>query len=175
MPSFLSVDGGSAWLQGQETCIMAELRQIILYTVGYRDAHTDKRLTPEEFYGSLPEEAVTVDIRSHPYSPFAPAYTGSGVARAVEQWKPGVTRFYHVRELGNLHRDASGKRISPPEYVDAEAGFARLEAILREHGSAVIFCACSYATHDSTTHRCHRFFVADALAVRMPELRVIHL
>jgi hypothetical protein len=148
---------------------------MILYTAGYRDAQTDKRLAPEEFYSSLPLEAVTVDIRSRPYSPFAPAYTGSGVKIAVEQWKPGNTTFYHLKELGNVHRDASGKRMSPPEYVDAEAGFARLEAILREHGSAVIFCACSYATHDSTTHRCHRFFVADALVVRMPELCVIHL
>jgi len=162
-------------LQEQETDIMEELRQILLYTAGYRDAHTDKRLTPEQFYGSLPKDAVTVDIRSHPYSPFATAYTGSGVERAVEQWKPGEKRFYHVRELGNLHRDASGNRISPPQYVDEAAGFARLEALLREHGSATIFCACSYATHDSTIHRCHRFFVADTLAARMPELTVIHI
>lgn len=154
---------------------MGELRQIILYTAGYRDAHTDKRLAPEQFYGSLPKDAVTVDIRSHPYSPFAPAYTGSGVKLAVEQWKPGNTTFYHLRELGNIHRDPSGKRISPPEYVNAEAGFARLEAILREHGSAVIFCACSFATLSNTTHRCHRFFVAETLAVRLPHLRIIHL
>lgn len=149
--------------------------QIILYTAGYRDAETDRRLPPEQFYASLPTEAVTVDIRSHPYSPFAPGYTGSGVRLAVGQWKPGEKTFYHLRELGNTHRDASGKRLSPPEYVDAEAGFARLEAILRAHGSAVIFCACSYATHDSATHRCHRFFVADSIADRIPGLRVVHL
>ena len=148
---------------------------IVLYTVGYRDAQTDRRLPPEEFYTSLPPEAVTVDIRSHPYSPFAPDYTGSGVKRAVEQWKPGEKTFYHLRELGNTRREASGKRLSPPVYVDAEAGFARLEAILREHGSATIFCACSYATHNSAEHRCHRFFVADTIAARMPELRVNHL
>jgi hypothetical protein len=148
---------------------------MILYTAGYRDAVTDKRLQPEEFYSSLPPEAVTVDIRSHPYSPFAPAYTGSGVKLAVDQWKPGDTTFYHLRELGNIHRDPSGKRISPPEYVNEEAGFARLETILREHGSAVIFCACSYATKESTTHRCHRFFVADTLASRLPDLSVVHI
>ena len=148
---------------------------MILYTAGYRDAHTDKRLPPEEFYSSLPSEAVTVDIRSHPYSPFASAYTGNGVKLAVEQWKPGNTTFYHVRELGNIHRDTSGKRISPPEYVAGEAGFARLEAILWEHGSAVIFCACSFATYDSTSHRCHRFFVAETLVSRMPELIAIHI
>ena len=149
--------------------------QRILYTAGYRDAETDKRIPPEEFYGSLPIEAVTVDIRSHPYSPFAPDYTGSGVGRAVEQWKPGEKRFYHVRELGNTHRDSSGKRNSPPKYVDEEAGFARLEAILHEHGQALIFCACSYATHNSATHRCHRFFVADTIAARIPGLSVIHV
>jgi len=149
--------------------------QMVLYTAGYRDAQTDRRLPPEDFYESLPPEAVTIDVRSHPYSPFAPDYTGSGVQRAVERWKPGEKTFYHLRELGNTRREASGKRLSPPAYVDAEIGFARLEAILREHGSATIFCACSYATHDSTEHRCHRFFVADTMARRMPELRVIHL
>lgn len=148
---------------------------MILYTAGYRDAHTDKRLPPEEFYASLPPEAVTVDIRSHPYSPFAPAYTGSGVLSAVERWKPGNKQFYHVRELGNTHRDPTGKRISPPEYVDGEAGFARLEEILRTHRSAAIFCACSYATRDSGTHRCHRFFVADAMAALVQGLVVVHV
>ena len=149
--------------------------QIILYTAGYRDAETDRRLPPEEFYASLPPEAVTIDIRSHPYSPFAPAYTGGGVRLAVERWKPGEKTFYHLRELGNTHKDSSGKRLSPPIYVDAEAGFARLEAVLREHGNALIFCACSYATHDSGVHRCHRFFVADTIAAQIPKLRVIHL
>lgn len=148
---------------------------MILYTAGYRDAHTDRRMPPEQFYSLLPPEAVTADIRSHPYSPFAPAYTGSGVARAVAQWKPGNKTFYHVRELGNTHRDATGKRTNPPAYVDEAAGFARLEGILREHGSVTIFCACSYASIDSETHRCHRFFVADSMAARIPELRVIHL
>ena len=148
---------------------------IILYTAGYRDAGTDRRLPPEQFYGSLPPNAVTVDIRSHPYSPFAPGYTGGGVRLAVERWKPGDKTFHHVRELGNTHRDATGKRMSPPEYVDAEAGFARLESILRDHGSATIFCACSHATQSSDTHRCHRFFVADTIAARIPELRVLHV
>jgi hypothetical protein len=148
---------------------------LVLYTAGYRDAHTDRRLAPEQFFGSLPVEAVTIDIRSHPYSPFAPHYTGGGVQLAVERWKPGEKRFYHIRELGNTRRDADGKRISPPDYVDAEVGFARLESILREHSSATIFCACSYATHNSPTHRCHRFFVAETMATRMPDIRVIHV
>jgi hypothetical protein len=154
---------------------MGDGAQSILYTVGYRDAVTDTRLPPEQFYGSLPADAVTVDIRSHPYSPFAPDYTRGGVPLAVARWKPGDKTFYHVRELGNVHRDSTGKRISPPEYVDAAAGFARLEELLREHRRVVILCACSYATHDSDTHRCHRFFVADAMAKRMPELRVVHV
>ena len=55
------------------------------YAAGYRDAETAKRLPPEAFYGMLPPEAVTVDIRSHPYSPFAPAYIGSGVEVAVQR------------------------------------------------------------------------------------------
>ncbi len=149
--------------------------QLVLYTAGYRDAETDRRLPPEQFYRSLPPEAVTVDLRSHPYSPFAPDYTGSGVALAVAHWKPGIKAFYHVRELGNTHRGTDGKRLSPPLYVDVEAGFARLETILREHGSVVMFCACSYATHNSATHRCHRFFIADTMATRMPEVRILHL
>lgn len=149
-------------------------RNLTLYTVGYRDA-SDRRIPPEEFYASLPVDAVTIDIRSHPYSPFAPDYTGRGVLAAILQWKPGEKAFYHVRELGNTHKDTTGKRISPPHYVDAERGFARLDTILREHGAAVIFCACSYATRDSVTHRCHRFFVADTLAERIPGLLVVHL
>ncbi len=149
--------------------------KIILYTAGYRDAVTDKRLVPEDFYSSLPPDAATIDLRSHPYSPFAPDYTAAGVSAAIEKWKPGNKRFYRVQELGNMRRDSSGKRISPPVYVDAEVGFPKLEAILNEQGSATIFCACSYATHDSTTHRCHRFFVADTMQSRMPDLIVRHI
>jgi hypothetical protein len=146
-----------------------------LYTVGYRDAITDKRLPPEQFYGSLPAEAATIDLRSHPYSPFAPYYTGSGVRLAIERLKPGEKAFYHIRELGNARRDSTGKRISPPVYVDPVPGFARLESILREYGAATIFCACSYATRESATHRCHRFFVAEVIAARIPGMRVVHL
>ena len=148
---------------------------MILYTIGYRDAETGKRLEPEEFYAGLPPDAVVVDIRSHPYSPFAPEYTGRGVAEAVARWKPGVKTCYHLRALGNVHRDAAGKRCSPPHYVDEEAGLVQLEGYLREHDAIVIFCACSYATHDSATHRCHRFFVADTMVDRVPGLTVVHV
>jgi hypothetical protein len=154
---------------------VADRTRITLYTAGYRDAVTDKRLPPERFYGSLPEEAATVDIRSHPYSPFAPEYTGGGVGVGVARWKPGEKAFVHLRELGNVRRDSTGKRISPPEYMDAATGFTRLESILREHGSVVIFCACSYATRESSTHRCHRFFVAETMAERVAGLRVVHV
>src|SRR5438445_8214287 len=146
-----------------------------LYTAGYRDAETDVRLAPEEFYGRLPEAAVVVEIRSNPYSPFAPDYTRGGVPAAVERWKPGVKTFYHVKALGNTRRDSTGKRVSPPIYVDEETGFARLEELLREHDVVVIFCSCSYSTHDSPTHRCHRFFVADEMLSRLPNVEVIHL
>jgi hypothetical protein len=145
-----------------------------LYTVGYRDATTDKRLEPEEFYGNLPEEATVIDIRSNPYSPFAPDYTRGGVERAVQQYKPGVKIFHHLKALGNVNRESSGKRISPPEYVDPEKGFPQLEEYLREYGAVVIFCACSLSSKESSTHRCHRFFVADEMASRMPDLEVIH-
>lgn len=148
---------------------------MILYTAGYRDAVTDKRLAPELFYGTLPEQAAVADIRSHPYSPFAPDYTGSGVAAAVERWKPGVKTFHHLRALGNTHREPSGKRRTPPHYVDEERGFEQLEQLLRESGEVVIFCACSYSTITDPDHRCHRFFVADEMAARLPGLTVVHL
>lgn len=146
-----------------------------LYTAGYRDPDDQRRLRPEEFYGALPEEAVVVDIRSNPYSPFAPAYTGSGVGEAVRALKPGETGFYHVKELGNTHKDASGKRVNPPLLRDPEGGYARLLAILEEHGAAVIFCACSLATWGDALHRCHRFAVAEEMRRRLPGLRVVHL
>jgi hypothetical protein len=146
-----------------------------LYTAGYRDAVTDKRLTAEEFYASLPEEAAVVDIRSHPYSPFAPYLTGGGVEQAVRTLKPGVKTFYHLRALGNTHREGSGKRVSPPVYVDPDTGFETLERYLRKHGAVLIFCACSYATRNSSTHRCHRFFVAEEMQRRMPGLKVVHV
>ena len=146
-----------------------------LYTAGYRDAVTDKRLSPEEFYGSLPEEAVVVDIRSHPYSPFAPDFTGTRVAGAVERLKPGVKTFHHLGALGNTRRNNTGKRVSPPIYVNAEAGFPQLEAWIKEYGAVVIFCACSYSTIDSGTHRCHRFFVAEEIQKRIRGLKVVHL
>lgn len=148
---------------------------MVLYTAGYRDSVTDKRLPPELFYGSLPEGAVVADIRSHPYSPFAPDYTGSGVAAAVDRWKPGVKTFNHLRALGNTHREPSGRRRTPPRYVDEERGFERLEGLLREAGEVVIFCACSYRTVDDPIHRCHRFFVADEMTKRLPGLAIVHL
>jgi len=146
-----------------------------LYTAGYRDAITDKRLPPEYFYSTLPPDAVVVDIRSHPYSPFAPEYTGSGVALAVARWKPGVKGAIHLRALGNTHREPTGKRRTPPVYLDETAGFAELESLIRKRLSVVVFCACSYRTHTDPRYRCHRFFVADEMAARLPGLTVIHL
>ncbi len=146
-----------------------------LYTAGYRDAHDQRRLRPEEFYGALPEEAVVVDIRSHPYSPFAPAYTGRGVEQAVHAMKPGRTEFFPLPALGNTHRDATGKRINPPVFRDPKTGFPALEVILREYGAAVIFCACSIATEHDSRLRCHRFTVAEEMAKRLPGLNVVHL
>jgi hypothetical protein len=146
-----------------------------LYTAGYRDPITDRRLSPEEFYGGLPEDAAVIDIRSHPYSPFAPAFTASGVAESVDRLKPGVKTFHHLKALGNTHRDGSGKRSSPPVYVDEEAGFAQLEEWIKKYRCVVIFCACSYSTVDSATHRCHRFFVAEEMERRIAGLRVVHL
>src|SRR6185369_2571141 len=127
------------------------LNTVTLYTAGYRDAITDKRIPPEDFYGSLPENAAVVDIRSHPYSPFAPEYTGNGVEVAVARFKPGVKTFHHLKALGNTRRDSTGKRISPPEYFDPERGFSQLEEWLKQYGEVVIFCACSYATITSST------------------------
>lgn len=146
-----------------------------LYTAGYRDSGDDKRLPPEVFYSTLPEEAVVVDIRANAYSPFAPAYTGSGVAEAVRAVKPGRKECFHVRELGNTRRGGSHKRVSPPIFVNGEAGFARLADILREYGAAVIFCACAKATLSATSERCHRFTVADEMQRRFPGLRIVHL
>src|SRR5436305_1927733 len=96
------------------TSTLPHLHTMRLYTAGYRDAITEKRLEPEKFYGSLPEEAVVIDIRSHAYSPFAPCYTGKGVAAGVEMWKPDVKTFVHLKALGNTRRESSGKRIAPP-------------------------------------------------------------
>ena len=146
-----------------------------LYTIGYRDAEEGKRREPEEFYSSMPAESVVVDIRSHPYSPFCPPYTGRGVAAAVNLLKPGVKAFYHIKALGNTHREGSGKRVAPPHFFDAETGFRRLEEILREHDSAVVFCACSYNTICDSRYRCHRFFAAEEMKERIPALEVTHL
>jgi hypothetical protein len=146
-----------------------------LYTVGYRDAEVGKRRIPEEFFGSLPGEALTVDLRSHAYSPFAPEYTGKGVAESVERWKPGIKEVVHLKALGNTRRESTGKRISPPVYVDAESGFPRLESLIREHQAVVIFCACSLLTQESSRYRCHRFFVAEEMLSRLPEMEVLHL
>lgn len=147
----------------------------ILYTAGYRHPVTHKRLAPEEFYARLPEDAVVVDIRSTPYSPFMPAYTRGGVEQAVARWKPGRTEFYYIRELGNTNRDSTGKRIQPVVLRDPEAGFSRLLALLRQYGAAVIFCACSHATLADSHFRCHRFDVAEQAAQRMPGLRIVHV
>ena len=150
-------------------------RRLYLYTAGYRDSETGKRKAPESFYGSLPGEAAVVDIRARAYSPFAPEYTGKGVEAAVRKWKGGSHTFHHLRALGNTNRDADGKRRSPPIYVDGESGLAQLEEYLALYGQVVIFCACPHATLDSATHRCHRFFVAEEMAARIPRLVVKHL
>lgn len=147
----------------------------ILYTAGYRHAVTHKRLPPEEFYARLPEEAVVVDIRSTPYSPFMPAYTRGGVEQAVARWKPGRVEFFHIPELGNTHKDSTGKRVQPVILRDPEAGFARLLAVLEEFSAAVIFCACSHATLTDSHFRCHRFDVAEEARRRLPGLVVSHL
>jgi hypothetical protein len=73
-----------------------------------------------------------------------------------------------------MHREPAGKRISPPYYFDEGAGFPALESLLQK-SPVVIFCACSYRTITDSRYRCHRFFVADEMARRMPDLRVVHI
>lgn len=146
-----------------------------LYTIGYRDAMDGKRREPEDFYQGLPREAAVVDVRSHPYSPFCPPYTGSGVGSGVRRWKSGITDCYHIKGLGNIRREGSGKRIAPPRFFDEETGFPMLIDIMQSHGAAVIFCACSFKTLRDSRYRCHRFYIADEMKSRIPELEVIHL
>ncbi len=72
---------------------------MILYTVGYRDAYADKRLAPGEFYSSLPPEGVTIDIRSHLYSPF------------LSQRKISLSNLESVPECGEHPPDQEPLRV----------------------------------------------------------------
>jgi uncharacterized protein (DUF488 family) len=130
-----------------------------LYTFGYLSAKAERMIN--EF---IAVKTPLVDIR------FSPTSRNWRYTQGFLQTRPGVI-YVHIVELGNeLYKQAlSGDSQEPHiKLHNPETGLIRLEEVLRAHGRAAIFCACT------SKKKCHRTVVAE-LAKERFGVNIVHL
>lgn len=132
-----------------------EERTMHLFTLGYLAGWHDETLA------RWLEETNTIlaDIRLTPYSRHA-AWRESALRARLGQ------RYVHLPALGNIHHT---RRDQPIVLADADTGVAQLIALLRQHHSVALLCACV----DVGT--CHRAMVAALVAQHLPHVPITHL
>ena len=125
-----------------------------LYTAGYGNRR------PEWFFAQLPESAVIVDVR-RTAAGWSPQYSGKQLSARF------AGRYYHRPTLGNTSGSAEIWESPSPEWVDRELHYL---AMALKHGENVLLL-CAEKDHG----KCHRRFVAAAIAARVDGLQVVHL
>jgi len=169
--------GQGAHTTGETTITMTSSDALTLYTIGHSD-HTLEALI-ELLHGA--GITALADVRSRPYSRWAPQANRETLARALE--KAGISYVFLGDVLGGRPEDpalyppgeaeAPAKLASRPDYAPLAAtpAFqAGLEQLITEAGTGVVVVMCSEGDY----HHCHR------AALITPELltrgvRVIHI
>ena len=132
------------------------MSNLVLYTIGYGNRQ------PEEFFAMLPEDCTLIDVRRNPTG-WHGEYKEPAMRRRLGR------RYLSWPALGNC----SGMKDKwVPAHGMAEA-WACIEALCShlETGGVPVVLMCSEA--DPMT--CHRRFVAEEVARRIPGLQVVHL
>ena len=105
---------------------------------------------PTEFFEEIEQlqPCLVVDVRRDPHHAFLGVYTKSGLTKRIKN-------YISIPELGNK------KKTLPPEYVDEEAGFAKLKYFMdlasRLHKKLVLLCA------EKDEDNCHRKWIKNKL------------
>lgn len=129
-----------------------------LYTIGYGNRQ------PEDFFAMLPEGCTLIDVRLRPGG-----WHGAYHRRALERRMP-ARRYLWYPQLGNT--SGVPDRWTPPATTAPETSTTDvLDAIsvLVTKMPCVLLCA------EIDPQRCHRRFVAEEIARRVPGLEIVHL
>ena len=136
------------------------MREKQLYTFGYL-ASSGQRVLHELIALAIP----IVDIRLSPTS------RHYGWMKEQLEQRPGIT-YYWLRDLGNdNYKQAINGAFHEPriQLHNEEAGLQRLAALIDQHGTVALMCACS------SKKLCHRILVASKASAYIPGLQVKHL
>jgi len=109
-----------------------------IFTIGYGGKK------PEDFFKELEtfQPCLVVDVRRDPNHAFLGVYTRTGLTSRLPHYES-------IPELGNK------KKVLPPEYVNEEVGFAKLQLLMSKHPRIVLLCA------EKDENRCHRKWIRE--------------
>lgn len=126
-----------------------------LHTIGYGNR------SPEVVFAAIPPGALVIDVRARPGCRWQPAYSKRQLAAHFG------SRYHHRAALGNV--SGSGEAWVSPLPGMVERDLAVIARLLEAGRSVVLLCA------EADVMRCHRRWVAEALAERVDGLAIVHL
>jgi len=126
-----------------------------LYTIGYGNQ------PPEYFFARIPDDARIIDVRQRANSQFRPAYCGSALKAKFAE------RYHHEKNLGNPERNTDCWQ--PESHEAAHQSMLLIASRIITGMVYVLMCA------ELDPERCHRRFVAQAIAELVPGLEIVHL
>ena len=112
-----------------------------------------------------------VDVRLWPQSRFVPWASGANLAAALGE------RYRHVPGLAPTKELLAGYKDGKIDWAEYESTFKvwlairRIEILFTPNNLDKLCFLCSEKTAD----KCHRRLVAEYLAARFPDIRIIHL
>ena len=128
----------------------------MIYTIGYGNQQ------PDAFFARVPEGAIMVDVRAHPYSAWHQQFGAAALARRYREL------YWGAPLLGNVGHVPDAWH--PPSLVVAEGLLLGLaEALTRDGLDLVLLCAELAPDH------CHRRLVAEALSAMAGGVDIHHL
>ena len=113
-----------------------------LFTLGYTEPDALKRL--DAFLAR--SDAKLVDIRYSPRSRWKPEFNRGAL---IERF--GASKYYHVKELGNINYNKSGE---PIKLAEPEKGVEQVIKLLQQEKAIMLLCACKnyYFCHRKTAY-----------------------
>jgi uncharacterized protein (DUF488 family) len=138
-----------------------------IYTIGFSGKGQDA------FMGILDTVGIRtlVDVRLWRQSRFVPWASGANLAEALGE------RYSHVPGLAPTKELLSGYKDGKIDWTEYESTFKvwlairRIEILFTPNNLDKLCFLCSEKTAD----KCHRRLVAEYLAARFPDIRIIHL
>lgn len=130
-----------------------------LFTIGYGNRK------PDEFFALIPDGAVVIDVRAYPTCKWQFSYREHGLR--AQLCPNGEQRYFPIQSLGNVSGTADTWQ-SPDEML-AHAWMDLIADGIRQGITYCLLCA------ELDPNRCHRRFVAEEIARRVPGCEIVHL